>query len=528
MRPQNRLLLPLLAAALACGCPSPAQQPPPPAGPSSPPAAGAGTEQDPPPTPAAQSDPDEELVIPWQRLKQADADLPRPRELPTIADIDWKAFPDDRSGAYGFSGRQILVKPGKPGAIATALGRAKEGDTILISAGSYREGFPDDDGALRVRRKGVVLRAMPGAEVRIAPQGPNTKRGILVEADNVLVHGLTLEGFLALGIGIGRNGATVKGTIISSVQLRFGEGAGWVDGLVIWPDHRGSSAPAVDGVLLRDIVVQGASLGVSCNAGPCRSLWLERVQVLAARGRGGGSGADAVAVESGENIVLVGVEASGATADGIDIKGERVLIRDSLVHHVSRNGIKLWRGGDVVNTVVHHTGADAGIVLGVGRYRILHSVLAYHNFKGPRSYGLTAGWRASEPAEVLVQNSVFYRLAGGLHFGKTVKARVERCLFDAIGTGTPVEATVGGKALTFEARPGLGRALKRAGLGAGNVMADPRFVDAAQGDFTPAPGSPLLDAGAAAEAGPARDRAGRPRKSGKAPDIGAVERIPEG
>src|SRR3989337_1715534 len=107
------------------------------------------------------------------------------------------------------------------------------------------------------------------------------------------------------------------------------------------------------------VTVENASLGISCNAGPCRSWWLEDVTVV---GRGG----------------------DGAGADGIDLKVKRLLISSSRVHNVSRNGIKLWHGGDIVNTVIHHTGADAAIVFEQGgRYRILNSVMAFHNYPGP-------------------------------------------------------------------------------------------------------------------------------------------------
>ncbi|HEX6229006.1 MAG TPA: choice-of-anchor Q domain-containing protein [Solirubrobacterales bacterium] len=61
--------------------------------------------------------------------------------------------------------------------------------------------------------------------------------------------------------------------------------------------------------------------------------------------------------------------------------------------------------------------------------------------------------------------------------------------------------------------------------GSANQTAPPLFVNAASGDYRPAPGSPTIDAGAPGELG-ALDLAGNPRVLGSAPDIGAYEFVP--
>jgi hypothetical protein len=58
--------------------------------------------------------------------------------------------------------------------------------------------------------------------------------------------------------------------------------------------------------------------------------------------------------------------------------------------------------------------------------------------------------------------------------------------------------------------------------GAGNKSGDPKFVDAANGDFTPGPGSPALDKGDPNDF-PMLDFNGNTRPGGAAPDIGAFE-----
>jgi hypothetical protein len=69
------------------------------------------------------------------------------------------------------------------------------------------------------------------------------------------------------------------------------------------------------------------------------------------------------------------------------------------------------------------------------------------------------------------------------------------------------------------------RAARSSGIGpgAGNQETAPLFVDAANGDYRPAPGSPTIDAGTADPLLGAVDPAGCARVSGAAPDIGAYE-----
>jgi hypothetical protein len=61
--------------------------------------------------------------------------------------------------------------------------------------------------------------------------------------------------------------------------------------------------------------------------------------------------------------------------------------------------------------------------------------------------------------------------------------------------------------------------------GGGNQTAQPVYVDAENGDFREAAGSPTIDAGVADQLGPL-DLAGSPRILGPAPDIGAFEFVP--
>jgi len=453
-------------------------------------------------------------------LKAADKDLPRPRRLPTIAKINWSAFPDDREGPYGKSGRQIMVRPGKPGAIADALARAGEGDLIVVRGGLYKEGLEGDDGALRIKKKGIILRSMPREEVRVVPRAAETQRGILIEASYVIVHGISLEGFSAMGIGVGKFGQTLQGVILSEIKVKAPPATAWVDGIIVWPDHSGGDVPAVDGLLLRKVSVQGASLGISCNAGPCKSLWLEQISVY--NTRGAGSGADSIAVERGENIVLKDVVVTGATADGIDLKTPRVLITGARVHHVRRNGIKLWYGGDIINSLVHHTGADASVVLGHGRYRLLNTVVAFHNYDGPKSYCFSAGYGETEPVEVELTNTIVYKTSGGMYFSDNTNLKINNCIFFGMQNRKVLQARSRGRQVFINTNSSP-KAFERAGLGRNNSFSDPQFSEPAEGNYRLRRGSPGVDRGVISRPFPETDLAENPRVKGKAPDLGPYE-----
>ena len=461
--------------------------------------------------------------IPLAELRKADQAKPRPRKLPTIANIRWDAFPNDLTGPYGKSGRQVLLRPGKPGIIADAIFAAKKGDTILLHGGTYKEGHADDDAALRIEQDGVVLRAVPGERPIITPQGAGTKRGILIGGSHVMIQGIDLVGFSAVGIGLGTVGKTVEGTILSELKLDLPGSGQWVDGISVWPDMRSSGKAAVDGLLIRNVLVKGASLGISCNAGPCNNLWLENVLVKGAPGTG--SGADTVAVESGKNVVLVNVEVSGASADGVDLKAKDVLVWGCNIHNVSRNGLKLWHGGDVVNTVIHHTGADASVVLFKGTYRLLNSLVAFHNYRGSKSYNLTAGYGIETPIKVSLINSIFYNTSGGMYFSNKAKVKVESCIFSGIQNGNLMQVRAAGKQVILTPLA-FGARSRRLGLGRGNKVADPGFVAPKKGDFRLKAGSAGVDRGVVAAPYPRVDLSGMLRVQGKAPDIGPYERAP--
>ncbi|MDO8435185.1 MAG: hypothetical protein Q7S89_00700, partial [bacterium] len=87
------------------------------------------------------------------------------------------------------------------------------------------------------------------------------------------------------------------------------------------------------------------------------------------------------------------------------------------VYRNNRNGIKLWRGGDITNSLIYDNGADAAVVFARGgTYRVLNSVIALHNLRsGLRSYSLVAGYDyQAEPINLTLANTALCGNTGGI------------------------------------------------------------------------------------------------------------------
>ena len=69
------------------------------------------------------------------------------------------------------------------------------------------------------------------------------------------------------------------------------------------------------------------------------------------------------------------------------MKATRVAVLNSNIHDNKRNGVKFWKGGDLVNSFVVNHDADAAVVFdGGGDYRILNSLIAYVSMQTAASF----------------------------------------------------------------------------------------------------------------------------------------------
>ncbi len=466
---------------------------------------------------------------------------PWPQALAADSAVDFSAFPQRPDLAPGAgAGRPTLwvdasaaaggdgSTPARAlGSIQAAIRRAAAGSTIRVRGGLYEHESPEDYRALLIETSDLWILAEPGPPVRLRPAHAEQRYGVMIGASDIYLRGLQLEEFVRSGISLhAPEGRSVERIVVADTSIRFPADDPEGDGIASYTDRRGGGPPASDGLLLQNVTILGPRvLGISCNAGPCRNWRIENSRVVMGAGQEGNSGADALAVEEGDNILVVGLRVERAPGDGVDLKATRAAVYSSVVLDVGRNAIKLWHGGDIVNCLLLGSGADAALVFGRGgRYRVLHSAIYEHHYRGPRAYVMTVGYDAGEePIDLLVQGSLFYRHSGGIFLSAGTRPRFRHNLFGELGRGAVLDWAGHGAALEGGAE--LGPAMAKRGLGEDNRwLAEPGFRAPTQRDLRlRADAVAVVDRGEALDALPFLDRSGRPRRLGAAPDLGPDE-----
>ncbi len=462
-------------------------------------------------------------------------DLP----LPGDAMVDPSRFPVLPSRAHWTKVLYVDASATAPGdgspaspfpTIYQALAVAGPGTRVRVGPGRYSKEGPGDFRALVMERDRVWLDADERAVV--VPSNQEQRYGLAISANHVVVSGLTLDGFGRSGVAMeSERGGPIRGIVLAGLTIRFPPGVQEGDGIAVYARGQGG-APASQGLLVSGVEIEGPGFtGISCSFGPCNDWHIHGTTVIMARSVSTGSGADGIAVESGDNVLVSSSRVTAAPGDGIDMKASRVTIIGSLIHDVGRNGVKLWRGGDVLDTMTVGTAADAAVVFaGAGRYRMINCLVAEHNPDGAASYVLSAGFEEPDGRlDVTIANSVFYLVSGGLfasrhttlHIVSTLFARVMNENLVTLGRGK------GEEPIYVPNDPEAGpRALARLGVGVGvRVAKRPGFVAPDARDYRPTRGRGLLvDQGdPRAACLPPTDWAGRPRTLGSGPDLGPTE-----
>ncbi len=456
--------------------------------------------------------------------------------FPTIAEIDWDAFPTNPRRPYepAPGGRVWYVAPGGNdaadgtaeapfGTLDRAVELAHSGDVILLADGEYPVGLRDD--TIYLDTPGVTLAAEHIGGAVLVPRDPEWAwlSGITARADDLVIDGLVIRGFTrGYGVYFGRLDSPQRNLVLRHLRIENTS-----DGIrsVIPDSGVPNSQPVIAGLLLYDVALRDVEVvGFNCGEGPCNDVRIEALSVIMP-GTGAGSGADAVAFESGDNVVILNADVSGAAADGIDLKVTRAAVANVIVHDLGRNGIKLWYSGDIINALVYNTGADAAIVFHWGgNDRILNSVVAHHSPDASAYAGTVAYDESDEPGALAVINSIFYQNSGPLWVSGAFTLDVRATLFYGSRNGQeliwalPQEVSVGEQDQPFAALEAVG------GGCCGFDFVDPGFVNPDAGDYHLAPGAFARDRGLAdVDALPPFDLLGRLRVAGAGIDLGPYE-----
>jgi len=452
--------------------------------------------------------------------------------FPNIAGVDFDAFPDNPPRPYqpANGGRTWFVAPGgddsadgtQDAPLASpeeAVARATTGDVILVADGDYTVGS-EEYNALTLSVPGVTLAAENIGGVTLRPPAGTdiVASGIAAVADDLVVDGFVLTDFRSTGILFGRLDSPQQNLVLKHLVI---DAAGENGLLAEVTDVSPNPTPIIEGLRLYDVWLRNIpGVGFNCGQGPCNDVRMEalRVDMVDA---GGGSGFDAVGFENGDNIVVFNAEVTGSAADGLDFKCTRVAIANVIVHDLARNGIKLWHGGDVINAMVYNTDADAAVVVKVGRFRLLNSLVAYHALEG-EAYTATIGYDdPTEPGQTEVINTILYQNTGPVW----VSSARDLDMRNSIIFNSPFAAFAWGDDLYVSDDGDTFADLEAAGGGSDNLgIVDPRLVDPQAGDFTLAADSPGLDAGTSnVEEFVSFDLQGNARVAGAAVDLGPIE-----
>jgi hypothetical protein len=449
-------------------------------------------------------------------LSDDDARILGQESPPPIALVDYAAFP---SGADPSApdGREYFVAPNGDDSsedsaagsqarpfrtIERALAVAKDGDRVLVRSGTYVSAGLDVWQSRfllsNYRDEPVVVGAAVGARTGLSLAHPSQH--------DVMVRGLTLTGFSDEGVYFG-NRETMRNLVLEDLEV-IGSAGGMAAA------YEDSVAPLVDGMLVKQVRLRDiGDIGFQFGVGPGTNVRIVGLHVQMRPQVADNSWSDGIAFEHGQNVLIENSIVEGAGSDGIDVKASAVAVVNCVVRHTGRNGVKLWSGGDVINTVVYDTGADAQLVCSTGDYRILNSVFAFHNMQGERSFTATFGLDQEQtPTTVLIANCVFYELPGRVFgFSGSTEPRLVNNFF----YGYPDVFCSWGTNEYFSPSE-LPPAVEEE-----NQTVDPAFVDARQGDFHPSPGSPLLGGGTTGHGAPTFDQLLQPR--GGSNTVGAYQ-----
>ncbi len=287
----------------------------------------------------------------------------------------------------------------------------------------------------------------------------------------------------------------------------------------IFPDPK-TAHFQIENLILSNVEAHDTDITVNIgdeNDGNVKGMRVSEMRIInPSLSSGGNSANDALAIVNSYKVLIDHCTIKNVRDDGIDTKSYDVAVINSLVEGAARNGVKFWRNGELINSIVHRCTLinDGAIVLKYGPCRVIHSALLskQSGFSGTLGYG-------DNPTEVgafEIVNSIFYDLDHSFYVvhdrlscRNSVFFDVRDCLFTG-GVGTVCDVN------QLNTLPGC----------SGNMDVNPTLSDLATGNFAPRAGSPCINAGSATGTIlPSFDYFGSPRIFGLQPDIGPIEHL---
>lgn len=420
---------------------------------------------------------------------------------------------------------------------------AAPGDVVCFRAGTYaaeeilltQSGTPDAP---------ITFMAAPGEAVTLDAGGQaggvvTIKQG----ASYLRLSGFTLTGFTIWGLYLEGSNHDVY-----LDHLDIGGGEAGVHFTLGASGEEPEFGP-VERVTLEDSFIHDvAYTAVDCTPGPCNDMTFRRLEISGAGLVGEASfGADGLAVERGQDILVADSAIHDNGGDGIDLNSRDheghvtgILVARNQVYRNHLQGIKLWAGGRMENNAVWGQGINP-VVIGIfpGAYEVVNNTIAY-NMQDPaysaRDYAFVAAYPETGQSAAIglaMVNNIFAFNGGaatdgptGIYLGAGVRLTAESGNLYFSREDCEIEANFaqGRDPCITQSEISGGVWAQITGFGAGDMTLDPLFLSGWPGvDLHLQPDSPAINIGSG-DYVPPDDLDGQPRDD--QPDAGADEVVP--
>jgi hypothetical protein len=418
--------------------------------------------------------------------------------------------------------------------IAHGVANLKPGETLIVHEGVYNEAID------------IELSGTEYARIRIAGEGQVVVNGEGIDSDGIVLRpgasfleldGLRITGFpKGWGLALYGNNSHI---ILRDIEVDYCE-----TGIRITVGGSGEPPEfgGVDDVTLEGVHMHHNSVGgFDCTPGPCYHL-VVRDSEFAYNGVEAGFGADGFAVEIGDHVLVERVSSHNNGGDGVDIGSRNPLIgnttgditvRESKVYANEKNGLKLWSGGIVVNSIVYSNGLCGLVIIYDESYEVVNSLVTKNGQK-ERDYGMAAGFplegalAGNDNVRLTIFNSIFAFNAAserptGVYIGKGVRLLSD---YNVWYSRPDEELYLDAKQKSYSQNDINSKVLfAETGNDEHSISSDPAFVNMKENDFNLLANSPAIDAGTQVFHGisaPVVDISGHNRPYGKY-DIGPIE-----
>lgn len=413
------------------------------------------------------------------------------------------------SGREMPSGKQVLV-PSDDWSIQTAVDSARDGDTIIVAPGVYRENIDFKGKEIILRSQDPDDREVVEATIIQAKDPRPTVSFMNGETSYVMLEGFTIRnGLGSRAIHIEASSPTISNNIIKDSTgggIFCGNGcSSLITGNVIESNASDNVGGGIECYLSSPLIENNILSANKADSGAGIFAWFSSPSILNntitkneitnRSGSGGGIGLDHFSIATVKHNIIRGNRA-GNTGGGIYIDSSSPLIDSNIIvenEAAAGGGVYLFLNSspDIVNNIIAGNTASQYCAGGICVYllsspNIVHNTIAF-NTAG--SYGVCSGIGAYVNSTLFVTNTILWN-------------KDSNVCHDAFSDVVAAYSNV-----------------RYSWRGEGNISQDPLFIG--NEDYHLQPGSPCIDAGT--DAGVYTDIDGDQRPQGAGFDIGADE-----